>query len=122
MDATVIGVPHPTNGEVPKAFVVIKSNTNLKESDVAEFVAENVATYKKLRGGIEIVDEIPRSDKGRVMCETLLSNPNKTDSSKLVPVKKRRNSIKHGYLYAKNIHNNVVHPISDVTSKACVIL
>jgi hypothetical protein len=42
---------------VPKAFVV-KSDQSLTESEVKEYVAKKVATYKQLVGGVEFVNEM----------------------------------------------------------------
>ena len=66
-DAAVIGVPNLEAGELPMAFVVRKANTTLKERDVEIFVDENVAAYKKLRGGVQFIDEIPKSLSGKIL-------------------------------------------------------
>ena len=66
-DAAVIGVPNSEAGELPMAFVVRKTNVSLTEKDVEIFVDENVAPYKKLRGGVEFIDEIPKSLSGKIM-------------------------------------------------------
>nr|XP_006817098.1 PREDICTED: 4-coumarate--CoA ligase 1-like [Saccoglossus kowalevskii] len=65
-DAGVIGVPHEEAGEVPKAFVV-RSNTNILEKEVFDFIEGKCAPYKKLRGGIQFVDEIPKSQSGKIL-------------------------------------------------------
>lgn len=49
------------------AFVVRKPNAALTERDVKIFVNENVAPYKNLRGGVEFIDEIPRSLSGKIL-------------------------------------------------------
>ena len=54
-------------GELPKAFVVRKADASLTEKDVEIFVDENVAPYKKLRGGVEFIDEIPKSLSGKIL-------------------------------------------------------
>lgn len=54
-------------GELPMAFVVRKANATLNEKDVEIFVDENVAPYKKLRGGVEFIDEIPKSLSGKIL-------------------------------------------------------
>src|SRR5690242_21731429 len=49
-DAAVIGVRDAESGEeVPKAFVVKQSDAELTEAEVMEFVAAEVAPYKKVR-------------------------------------------------------------------------
>ena len=37
-DAAVVGISHPQDGEVPKAFVVKKAGARLSEEDVKAFV------------------------------------------------------------------------------------
>ena len=66
-DAAVVGVPDEEAGELPMAFVVRKANATISERDVEIFVDENVAPYKKLRGGVEFIDEIPRSSSGKIL-------------------------------------------------------
>ncbi|XP_077991028.1 uncharacterized protein LOC144445363 [Glandiceps talaboti] len=65
-DAAVIGIPDEDAGEVPKAFIVPKSD-KLTPDDVIKFVEERVAPYKKLRGGVEFTDEIPKSATGKIL-------------------------------------------------------
>ena len=65
VDAVVIGIPDEEAGELPCAYVV--TNGNITKTDIIKFVEENVAPYKKLRGGIEFVDEIPRSLNGKIL-------------------------------------------------------
>jgi len=31
------------------------------------FIAEHVAPYKKLRGGVEFIDEIPKTASGKIL-------------------------------------------------------
>ncbi|EDO41288.1 predicted protein, partial [Nematostella vectensis] len=64
-DAAVIGVPDDEAGELPRAYVV--SDGSLTEQDVMQFVEERVAPYKKLRGGVEFIDSMPRSVSGKIL-------------------------------------------------------
>lgn len=66
-DAAVIGVPHPTYGEVPRAYVVAKSDVNIDTDDLMSYVEKKVARHKKLRGGVSIVDSIPKNAAGKIM-------------------------------------------------------
>lgn len=68
-DACVIKSPHPTNGEVPKAFVVLKSAATPEQ--IMEFVAGQVASYKRIRR-LEIVDKIPKSTTGKILRRLLV--------------------------------------------------
>ncbi|CRK97641.1 CLUMA_CG011026, isoform A [Clunio marinus] len=65
-DAAVIGIPHPTAGELPRAYVVAK-NKKLTEKDVKKFVSKKVAEYKRLEGGVEFVDVIPKNATGKIL-------------------------------------------------------
>ena len=73
LDVAVIGIPDATRGEVPLAFIVKKveiSDKNLKE-DIHNFVNQQVAEYKRLRGGIEFLDAIPKSASGKILRKDL---------------------------------------------------
>jgi 4-coumarate--CoA ligase len=67
----VIGIPHPTFGEVPKAFVVKRSNKDVTEKEIQDFVADKVAPFKKLEGGVTFLDAIPKNNTGKIMRRTL---------------------------------------------------
>lgn len=63
----MIGIPHPTQGEVPRAYVVPKTKDKLNAGQLQEYVASKVAKYKQLAGGIQIVDSIPRNPTGKIL-------------------------------------------------------
>ena len=65
-DVAVIAVPHERYGEVPRAYIV-KGDSDLKEDVIVEFLADKVAEYKRLRGGIEFIDQIPKSAAGKIL-------------------------------------------------------
>ena len=69
-DAAVIRVPDEEAGEIPKAFLVARSE--VAPEDVMAFVAERVAPYKKVRR-IEFVDEIPKSASGKILRRVLMA-------------------------------------------------
>ena len=72
-DAAVIGVRDTDSGEeVPKAFVVKQSGAELTEAEVMEFVAAEVAPYKKVRQ-VEFIDAIPKSSSGKILRKDLRS-------------------------------------------------
>ena len=68
-DVAVIPVPDPDAGEIPKAFVVIRSPLTAEE--VMAFVAERVSSYKKVRR-VEFVDAIPKSPSGKILRRLLV--------------------------------------------------
>ncbi|MFE4539970.1 AMP-binding protein [Streptomyces scopuliridis] len=63
-DTAVVGMPHPTGGEAPKAFVVVKRA--IDPQDLLDWVAERVAPYKRVRA-IEFIDAIPKSPAGKIL-------------------------------------------------------
>ncbi|XP_060076476.1 probable 4-coumarate--CoA ligase 1 [Ylistrum balloti] len=66
-DAAVIGVQDEDAGEVPRAYVVSKPNQTLSCENVSKYVEDNVSPYKKLRGGVEIVEQVPKSPSGKIL-------------------------------------------------------
>jgi acyl-CoA synthetase (AMP-forming)/AMP-acid ligase II len=68
-DAAVIPSPDEEHGEVPKAFVVKKSEVSAEQ--LMAYVAERVAPYKKIRL-LEFVDQIPKSPSGKILRRVLV--------------------------------------------------
>jgi acyl-CoA synthetase (AMP-forming)/AMP-acid ligase II len=69
VDAAVIPSPDEETGEVPKAFVVLR--TPMEPQDILDFVAGQVAPYKKVRR-LAIVDAIPKSPSGKILRRVLI--------------------------------------------------
>ena len=65
-DCAVIGKPDTAAGEIPKAYVALRSGAKATEQELIRFVAEKVAGYKRIRE-VEFVDVIPRSISGKVL-------------------------------------------------------
>jgi acyl-CoA synthetase (AMP-forming)/AMP-acid ligase II len=68
-DAGVIPYPDEEAGEVPKAFVVLKSAASAAE--IMDFVAQRVSPHKRIRQ-LEFVDEIPKSPAGKILRRILI--------------------------------------------------
>jgi acyl-CoA synthetase (AMP-forming)/AMP-acid ligase II len=68
-DAAVVGVPDEAAGEVPKAFIVPRTEVGAEE--VMAYVAGHVAPYKKIRK-LEVVAAIPRSASGKILRRLLI--------------------------------------------------
>ncbi|XP_066386779.1 4-coumarate--CoA ligase-like 7 [Miscanthus floridulus] len=67
LDAAVISYPDEEVGQLPMAFVVRQNGSNnLTEDQIMEFVAKQVAPYKKIRK-VCFVDSIPRLPSGKLL-------------------------------------------------------
>lgn len=71
-DVGVIGVAAPDegDGDVPKAFVVLKPGVPAGEETAAsikQLVEDQLTSYKKLRGGVVFIDALPRSLAGKLL-------------------------------------------------------
>ena len=71
LDVAVIGIPNPEVGELPKAYVVLKESVTATEEEIQAFVSEKIAPHKKLRGGVEFVDAIPKTASGKILRRVL---------------------------------------------------
>ena len=67
-DAAVIGSPDERAGEVPKAFIVLRSPASADE--LLRFVADRVAPYKRVRL-LEFTEAIPKSPSGKILRRVL---------------------------------------------------
>src|SRR5690606_6939189 len=74
LEAAVVGVPHPVEGEVPRAFVVVKGGKKRGEEQVIEYGAQNLAKFK-LPTEVEFLDVLPRNASGKVLKHTLRPKP-----------------------------------------------
>src|SRR6266566_1696568 len=68
-DAAVIPCKDDEAGEVPKAFVVVKSETSA--TAIMDFVAARVSPHKKIRA-VEFIDQIPKSLSGKILRRVLI--------------------------------------------------
>lgn len=65
-DAGVIGVPSQKgSGELPRAYIVAKQGQDLTEADVKTYIAERLASYKRLEGGVVFTDALPKNASGK---------------------------------------------------------
>ncbi|TFY73629.1 hypothetical protein EWM64_g10384, partial [Hericium alpestre] len=71
VDVAVIGVDDPVQAtELPRAYVVPSSKPASAaefEKEIQEWVKSRVAQHKRLRGGVKIIDAVPKSAAGKIL-------------------------------------------------------
>jgi len=65
-EVAVIGVPHPSWGETPKAFVVPRQNSNPSDADIIAYARDHLAHYK-CPTSVAFVTALPRNVSGKVL-------------------------------------------------------
>lgn len=81
-DTCVVPVPDDYSGEVPLAFVVLHAfaanrvGKDLREADkikasIMKHVADKKVAYKRLAGGVEFIDVIPKNPSGKLLRRAL---------------------------------------------------
>ncbi len=66
----MIGVRDDEGEEVPRAYVVKQAGAELTEAEVIDFVAGQVAPYKKVRQ-VRFIDAVPKSASGKILRKDL---------------------------------------------------
>jgi acyl-CoA synthetase (AMP-forming)/AMP-acid ligase II len=69
-DVAVIGVPDDRLGEVGRAFVVRRSDSDLAEAEVIAYARRHLANFKAPRS-VTFLDQLPRNAGGKVVKPTL---------------------------------------------------
>jgi 4-coumarate--CoA ligase len=59
-------LPDEEAGEIPAASVVMAPGAKESEEEIINYVASNIAHYKKVRV-VHFVDTIPKSPSGKIM-------------------------------------------------------
>lgn len=82
-DVAVIGIQTPDGDEKPRAYCVRQhgeAGQKVTETDVAKFVENKVIRYKRLTGGVEFVDAIPKNPSGKILRRQLRDMAKKKES------------------------------------------
>lgn len=84
-DVAVIGMPTPDGDERPRAFCVRQpgSEGKVSEQDIINFVKDKVVGYKRLNGGCEFVDVIPKNPSGKILRRQLRDSVAKRQQARL---------------------------------------
>ncbi|KAL6854280.1 hypothetical protein ACP4OV_019183 [Aristida adscensionis] len=70
VEAAVVPYPDDQAGELPVAFIVRRSGSNLDEALIKEFVAKQVVHYKRIHH-VFLVDSIPKNAAGKILRKDL---------------------------------------------------
>ncbi|XP_062182478.1 4-coumarate--CoA ligase-like 7 [Phragmites australis] len=81
-EAAVVPYPDDQAGELPIAFVVRCSGSNLQEAQIKDFVAKQVVYYKRIHH-VYLVDSIPKNAAGKILRKDLVRLALHQISSKL---------------------------------------
>lgn len=65
-EAAVYGIPDPLKGEIVNANIVLKDGYTVTATEIADFCAERIATYK-VPQGFKFVAAIPKNPTGKVL-------------------------------------------------------
>ncbi|MHC4414459.1 MAG: class I adenylate-forming enzyme family protein [Planctomycetota bacterium] len=65
-DSAVIGVPDPSRGEVPLAFIELREGAGLDETELRSHCREHLAPFKVPRE-IRALEKLPRNPTGKIM-------------------------------------------------------
>nr|XP_010912839.1 4-coumarate--CoA ligase-like 5 isoform X1 [Elaeis guineensis] len=82
IEAAVVPYPNEEAGQVPMAFVVRQLNSTVSESQLMEFVAQQVAPYKRIHH-VLFVNSIPKNAAGKILRKDLVRLATSKINSKL---------------------------------------
>jgi amino acid adenylation domain-containing protein len=70
VETAVIGIPDPILGQVPKAFIVKKTDANLTEADILLFASQNMENFMVPKV-VQFLPELPKTQNGKIDKKTL---------------------------------------------------
>ncbi|EIE86721.1 hypothetical protein G6F46_002746 [Rhizopus delemar] len=70
-DCCVVGVYEASQAtELPRAYIVLQPSVHNRQEavrQIIEFVEGSVANHKRLRGGVRLIDQVPKSPSGKIL-------------------------------------------------------
>jgi long-chain acyl-CoA synthetase len=72
-EAAVVGAPDPNLGEVPRAFVALKTGSGLTPEAIRDFCRRHLAVYKVPKE-VLILDALPKNTTGKILKKELSSH------------------------------------------------
>ena len=69
-EVAVIGISDPDKGDIPKAFVVLKHGSEVKEEELRNYCSKNLASYKIPK--FKFIRELPKNAVGKIAKNRLL--------------------------------------------------
>jgi long-chain acyl-CoA synthetase len=69
-EAVTVGVPHPSRGEVIKAYIIVKPGEQCDKSEIIRWCRDRLANYKVPRM-VEFRDELPKTMVGKMLRRVL---------------------------------------------------
>ena len=72
VEAAVIGLPHATRGQVPKAYVALKDNATTTAQELKDFLRDKLSAYA-MPAEIELRASLPKSPIGKILKKELLA-------------------------------------------------
>ncbi|XP_063926359.1 luciferin 4-monooxygenase-like [Zophobas morio] len=71
-EVAVVGKPDSRFGELPTAAVVKHDGVEVSENEICDYLAQFVSEEKRLHGGVQFVDEIPKNNLGKIKRQELI--------------------------------------------------
>jgi long-chain acyl-CoA synthetase len=68
--AAVASVPDEAKGELAKAYVMVKPNSDVSKQALVQHCREHLAAYKVPRA-VQFVDDVPKTSTGKIMRRSL---------------------------------------------------
>lgn len=81
-EAVTVGVPHPSRGEVIKAYIVLREGEACDKAEIVKWCRERLANYKVPRM-VEFRSELPKTLVGKILRRTLRAEEEELQKKRL---------------------------------------